>query len=278
MSRKFLRDKETVLKLKSENPIYSEMLSFYKRILDIREDYIDRLQKTLTPVAVSDNILITKIKEGFPLIDTQNLQVDYSLMNRYFLKLLFIVDSLAEKDMEKLTALAADENEFKAAIQETLRGEKHADYPDALTFFLMETIHPVLEVHASTVTDRPELKDWTFGYCPICGNQPMIGILQGEEGKKYLVCGSCYSKWSFPRIKCHNCRTEDPAYLSYLRPEENSRHRIEICDNCRTYLKVIDLRPTSQDIDADIENLVTLHLDIIARKKGYTRENFLIMN
>jgi len=207
------------------------------------------------------------------LIDIRNLQTDYSLMTDYFLKLLSIVDGLDEKDTEKLTALAFEPNEFKTVIEKTLQEETHTDYPNVLPFFLEETIHPIFEVHASFLKDRPELKGWVYGYCPICGMQPIVGIIKGEDGKKYLICGSCDSKWSFPRIKCPCCGTNDPIQLSYLTSKEDSRHRIEICDNCQNYLKVIDLRPTGQDIFANIENLLTLHLDIIARKKGYTNKH-----
>lgn len=261
------------MNIESENPIYSELLVFYKKILDIRVDYLDRLHAAITPIAINDHILKSKIKEGFPLIDIRNLQTDYPLMSTYFLKLLAIVDGFHEKDTEKLTALACEPNEFKTVIEKTLQGETHTDYPNVLPFFLEETIHPIFEVHASFLKDRTELTDWVCGYCPICGMQPILGYIKGEEGKKYLICKACDSKWSFPRIKCPCCGTNDPIHLSYLTSKEDSRHRIEICDNCQNYLKVIDLRSTDQNIDASIENLLTLHLDIIARKKGYTNTN-----
>jgi formate dehydrogenase maturation protein FdhE len=47
--------------------------------------------------------------------------------------------------------------------------------------------------------------------------------------------------------------------------------RIEACDKCKSYLKVISsFAPTPADMLA-IEDLATLSLDYIAEERGYTR-------
>jgi len=68
--------------------------------------------------------------------------------------------------------------------------------------------------------------------------------------------------------------------LLYLFVENDDKYRIEVCDKCRQYLKTIDLRKVTlsivNDIDYEIENIITLHLDIIARDKGYANTGIQI--
>ena len=46
---------------------------------------------------------------------------------------------------------------------------------------------------------------------------------------------------------------------------------MEACDRCRRYVKVIAAAaPTPADLLA-VEDLATLHLDVIARERGYAR-------
>lgn len=270
--QKTCRYYETLIRAISQHPAYAQVLSFYKDILDMRIEYAYRLQSEFLPVNIPEHILNAKMKNGFPLIDIKCLQYDSALMNRYFLKLLTVRHGLPEKKYKALKSMAAKQSDFKKLIKKALHGGIARQSPHELLFFLKETINPLLELHASFLKNRPELQHWAYGYCPICGNPPILGILTGDENKKYLVCGSCKAQWPYPRLKCSGCRTENPVYLSYFKSKEDSEYRIEICDNCNTYLKIIDLRQAHRDIYADIENLVTLHLDIIAHHRGYNHD------
>lgn len=47
--------------------------------------------------------------------------------------------------------------------------------------------------------------------------------------------------------------------------------RVEVCDKCHDYLKVIAaFHPTPPEM-LPVEDLATLHLDYIARERGYGR-------
>jgi FdhE protein len=46
--------------------------------------------------------------------------------------------------------------------------------------------------------------------------------------------------------------------------------RIDLCDSCRHYIKTIDVRALDAP-DPCLEDLATLHLDVIAGEKGYSR-------
>jgi len=46
--------------------------------------------------------------------------------------------------------------------------------------------------------------------------------------------------------------------------------RIDLCDKCHQYIKSIDSW-TLEELDPALEDLATLHLDILAAQKGYKR-------
>ncbi len=48
-------------------------------------------------------------------------------------------------------------------------------------------------------------------------------------------------------------------------------YRIDLCDNCRQYIKTIDTRKLTHDPNLYLEDMTTLHLDILATTQGYKR-------
>lgn len=69
-----------------------------------------------------------------------------------------------------------------------------------------------------------------------------------------------------------HCGNEDHRSLRYLYDEHNrEKARIEACDKCKGYLKVIScFAPTPADMLA-VEDLATLPLDYIAKEQGYAQ-------
>ena len=47
-------------------------------------------------------------------------------------------------------------------------------------------------------------------------------------------------------------------------------YRIDLCDKCHHYIKTIDVRDLEES-DPSLEDLATLHLDVVAAQKGYER-------
>ncbi|MGO8990305.1 MAG: formate dehydrogenase accessory protein FdhE [bacterium] len=89
-------------------------------------------------------------------------------------------------------------------------------------------------------------------------------------GKRYLLCSSCGYPWRIDRLFCPFCSSKDQDSLHYFHGEGEETHRIDLCDNCHHYIKTIDYR-NLQESDPVLEDLATLHLDILATQKGYKR-------
>jgi len=111
---------------------------------------------------------------------------------------------------------------------------------------------------------------WDGGDCFVCGAPAALGELQGNDQSKHLRCGLCGADWPYSRIRCARCSNEDHAALGILYRDPVRDHaRVELCERCRGYLKVIvTFEPTPPDM-LPVEDLATLYLDGIALRNGY---------
>ncbi len=110
--------------------------------------------------------------------------------------------------------------------------------------------------------------------CPFCGYYPEISlIVAGREGKRLLSCTLCETRWPFKRIACAVCGTENADALEYLSMEGDDRYRIDLCHSCRGYIKTVRLDKfvEPEECDPAVENLLTVHLDSAAIKRGFHR-------
>jgi FdhE protein len=110
----------------------------------------------------------------------------------------------------------------------------------------------------------------------MCGNTPTLSEIQGKEGERRLRCGWCGAGWYYPRLRCAFCRTDGHKTLGYLAVEgEEEKYRLQTCDVCRGYLKVVvTFDPIPVEL-LPVEDLATLHLDSIARERGFTHSPLL---
>jgi FdhE protein len=72
------------------------------------------------------------------------------------------------------------------------------------------------------------------------------------------------------RLHCAVCGNNDQDSLQYLCADGEEAYRIDLCDRCHHYIKTIDYR-SLEGSDPCLEDLATLHLDVVASEKGYTR-------
>ena len=130
------------------------------------------------------------------------------------------------------------------------------------------SLKPFLQAHCRMLKPLVDQNLWRQRLCPICGGTPDIGYLDRDQGARWLVCSRCDSEWLFQRLECPYCGCQDQGSLSYLTDEEGI-HRLYLCDKCQSYLKVIDLRHTNQNVPLPLERLLTMDMDTQAWGKGY---------
>ena len=121
------------------------------------------------------------------------------------------------------------------------------------------------EVEAERLKDA----DWRDMVCPLCGAGPYLARLE-KDGSRTLACGLCGQEWRFPRLQCPFCGTDDRSVLSYLSAEDGTGYRIDVCGLCRHYIKTVDSREFEEVLPLELVDLLTQHLDLVARERGYT--------
>lgn len=120
----------------------------------------------------------------------------------------------------------------------------------------------------------------TPGVCPCCGSLPVASIVRmspGVNNLRYLHCSLCNCEWNLARATCSVCGTDrDVAYQQI--EGGNGAVRVEICDGCRSYLKIV-YQEKDFRVDPVADDLATLALDMLVDEAGYSRSgpNFLLL-
>lgn len=267
--------------LASEKEGYRERLEFYKSVFGF---LMEAREKSGPIQAVpSEEDAVIRLKEGFPLMDRLKIEPDIGQIAENYDEIL----KLAEKGTR------AGEDVFKAV--KGIR-EKVDDFPDFLLHYFRESradgvlekepdevkefvsfglhiaVKPFYESYAIRCVDLAPLADWEMGYCPVCGGGAAVSVLKGEEGKRILLCCRCGYEWKFKRVRCPFCDNTDNHKLQYIRFEDAPSYRIDVCEECKGYLKGIDSRWFPGLVTPEAEDLATPHLDLIAEKEGYSKK------
>ncbi|MBI1879965.1 MAG: formate dehydrogenase accessory protein FdhE [Chloroflexi bacterium] len=171
------------------------------------------------------------------------------------LDLLLVWSALAAGDLRSVE-LAARDHHLEAEL---------------LRMLAQNSLKPALRVWAQGLKIQVALDTWRRGQCPFCGSPPALSEIQGKEGARHLRCAMCGGDWPYLRLKCAHCGNNDYKSLGYITVEgEQEKYSIQTCEACRNYSKVIvTFEPTLVDL-LPVEDLATLHLDLIAAERGYS--------
>jgi FdhE protein len=273
------RIQKAVAAVKAERPAYEELLDFYEKLFLAQETAKEQVQ--LKPVQIAEDLLSIKQEEGFPLIDRADFAVDLKASEALLREVCRVAvetnEVLAEAGTRLVDALDTGILQTSALFSRILG----ADGPDfeeiaqgldvdkkILAFFTYNSVRPSLSLCAEQLaTYLDKNVSWKKGYCPICGSPPALSIL-GDEGKRSLVCSFCGHEWDTQRIYCPFCDNQDQTKLHYFFSEEEKDYRVDVCDQCKKYLKTVDTREMKHPVYPPVEQVSTLHLDLLAQDQG----------
>ena len=271
--------KKAVEAVKKNKPVYAEILNFYGGVFDAQEACKGRIH--LEPLQLSEELQNTKAREKLPLIEIEEFIYDDNESANLFLSLCH----LAAEANPKLSAAAeiilnAVETTIKPgtlfsgllngneALFENIANELEIEKP-VLGFFTYNGIKPSLCAGADQLAVYLNQNEpWLQGYCPICGNAPILSILE-DKGRRKLVCSFCWHLWSAKRVHCPYCDSSQNKDLHYFYSDEEKHVRVDLCDRCKKYIKTLDTRKVDRLIYPPLEQISTLHLDIKAQEMGF---------
>jgi FdhE protein len=263
---------------KNMSPHYTELFEILEEILILREEHRHRMTREVFPVET--RLITAKLTGGLPLIDFSCVTCDLSEPRDYFLALLKIAERRSPGETKEMARkIIEGEIKFNDLIyesfnplpqeEETAAYEERENSFDLVELFIEESLRPALEKVVAAHGERVSKSEWSEGYCPICGREPKIGEIRDDEGTRYLFCNQCGFEWGYRRIKCPFCGNEEQRTLAYFTIEEDDRYRVDVCNECKRYLKIVDFRNTKEKADMDVEDIATLHLDMLANDEGY---------
>lgn len=273
---------QTIEDYKMASPHYNELLDILGEILILREEYRNNMKNSI--FSVNEKIIAQKMEGGLPLIDFIGGVFDLTRPQEYFNSLIAIAERKMPENAKEILGIIKDQQfdwkkmiraSFDHAEEEPIVGNKKnpdetEESLDLIDLFVEESLRPELEYIADKYGKIVAKSGWTEGYCPICGKEPKIGEIRGEEeGKRYLFCHQCGYKWNFRRIKCPFCGNEEQHSLAYFAVEGEEHYRVDVCNKCRRYIKIVELSKTAEEINLDVEDIATLHLDMLAYEEGY---------
>jgi FdhE protein len=270
---------ERIQQIKKKRPGYGKILDFYQSVKEAQQKAKTSLKITSIQLRKEWKKLLSQ--EGFSLIQKEDFPLDIESSVRLFetlcqvgrdanphmaAQIMKIKEAIHYKriDLKKLLTGGSKEQRIDESVKE-LGLDKNVSL-----FLIQASIWPSIEAGVEQLRSEVDPETWLKGYCPLCGSLPSLSLLKEEVGKRYLLCSFCGYQWRVERIFCPFCNNKDQESLHYFCGEGEETHRIDLCDKCHQYIKTIDAR-NLQESDPVLEDLSTLHLDLLASQKGYKR-------
>ena len=260
-----------------------EILAFYDKVLTAQHEAQEEIP--MPEIDLSAEQIELKIEEGFPLVDLGNFSVDKDSSERHFRRLCQlskeenpVLASAGKALLEAMDSGTLEAAELSKAVlrnhAETIDGyAKDLEISSSVLQTLTKlSIQPSLLVAVASLAKATDLDRWRYGYCPICGGLPAIAALVGEEGKRVGLCSFCGHLWKLLRLGCPFCDNDKQEALRYFFAEGDDLYRVQVCEQCKGYLKVVDTRKGGDPKALAVDDLVTAHLDLLAEEEGYQRK------
>ncbi|MDZ7581035.1 MAG: formate dehydrogenase accessory protein FdhE [Deltaproteobacteria bacterium] len=260
-------------------PAYVKLLRFYEKIFTAQE--ASKQGVKLEPFQISSELRAIKHREKLPLVDVTDFTFDLPSARDLLIKICAIIQS----DNREISAAAEAivrglDREIKpqALFNSLLKGddayfEKTAvalnTAKAALAFVAYNSLKPSVTLFAEQLAIYVEdITVWEKGYCPVCGNFPGLAVLD-HDGRRFLHCSFCWTVWPAKRVFCPFCEKTGGKNLLSLYSDQEKDLRVDVCGDCKKYLKAVDSRATARIIYPPMEQIASLHLDILAQQKGY---------
>ena len=269
---------QAVSRVAAMRPAYSAIIGFYGAVFVAQAHAAEKTSPA--EIRLDNELLEMKTKEGFSLVEPSAFTVDIPAAE----KLLAQICEIAIRSGEKLGAagealtramgdgvamdgLFADVLTDKGRIAELAKTMDVS--PQMISLLLYLAVKPSIAAGVRQLAARLTGSQENQSNCPICGSAPIIGELD-DDGKQWSHCSLCWHRWPVKRLACPFCNNRDNHSLEYLYNEDEPEYRVNLCGRCRRYLKVVDTRKMDRGFYPPLEQVASLHLDLLAAEKEYS--------
>lgn len=256
-------------------PIFTQL---YHELLQIQSEAKSRI--IVAKPSLAEDLVRNQLREGIPILSFKDFSPDWHQVQTVFQQVVVWAAKDSEDpsvESESLRNIGRNRSLLRKVAKawyqgHLLTGIAMAEGVDdkLLTSVIAATLKPFLSAYSRLLLPEVNQELWRRRYCPICGGKPDFAYLDEERGARWLVCSRCDAEWLFLRLECPYCGTQNQDDLAYFTDEEESYlYRLYVCEQCRTYIKVIDLRRAESEVLLPLERMMTLDMDVQAQEKGY---------
>ena len=252
-------------------------IQLYRQLLRLQSEARSRF--TIPKPNLGEEVISDRLAQGIPLLSVEDLSLDLAQLKGLCQE---IIRSVAEnspdtpKEAKTLSNILSKKAVLEEAVRAWYQGSslipiamRHSVDGELLSLVIAAAVKPFLSAHSEVLLPKVNQESWRRRYCPICGGKPDFAYLDKERGARWLLCSRCDADWLFQRLECPYCGSQDQNALAYFTDDEGL-YRLYVCEQCKRYLKAIDLRQANSEVLLPLERLLTFEFDIQARKDGYS--------
>ena len=259
-------------------PQYREALDFLQRILNFQVALMERLEPE---PSIESAVAHKRWQTGQPLFADEPLPISAPLFREALVDLRPLLppespaqvalDRLLDSNLMALVNVEPLLDDLKADSDSCIQGlaDVTSTEPDTVAFLFRTVLSPFFENQARPYQKWVDVAAWRRGICPMCGSEPAIARLDYDNGQRILACSLCHTEWAFDRLRCPFCESEGQPLLRHFTVDDDNAHRVDSCNQCQRYLKTVDERVLGRPANLSIEEVITTHLDVLAREQGY---------
>ncbi|MCP4537092.1 MAG: formate dehydrogenase accessory protein FdhE [Chloroflexi bacterium] len=264
---------EALAEAARQEPDLAPYYELNRTLLELQNEAQEEITATLE--MADEEALQSRLVQGLPLVSFAQLPIEAARFAKLATE---IAQELIKYNVEAGDrTLPTDDAEWISLAQQrfeagqVVEGKKKEPQEVEATLAQM-AVDVALKSYLMWASDRvmahvPQ-EHWRRGYCPVCGGNPDFGTLDTEAGTRRLMCSRCNSQWLYRRVGCPFCNTTTNAKLAYY-PSEDNVYRLYVCQECKHYLKAIDLRETNRAVLLPVERITTVAMDAAAQQEGY---------
>jgi FdhE protein len=250
-----------------QEPDLAPYYDLHRALLELQEKTKAGISAVLE--IADEEALQTRVLQGLPLISFDQLPIETARFGRQAEE---IAQVLVDYDVEVADRTLPTSDEWIGLAQWQFtagqRVEEQEEQKEGPEEAVAQALRPYLQWAAEQVLPHVDQERWKRRYCPTCGGAPDLATLNEATGARHLVCSRCNSPWLYRRTGCPFCGTIDHTKLVYY-PSEDKVYRLYVCQECRHYLKTIDLRETNRAVSLPVERITTVAMDAVAQQEGY---------
>jgi len=251
-------------------------VQLYRQVLRLQAEARSRL--TTPKPKLAEDVISSRLSQGIPLLSFEDLSLDWAQVQALLQE---IIRSVAKDspDTSKEVKTLGNILSGKAVLEEVVRAwyegsslipiaTRHSIDSEILGLVVAAVVKPFLSAYSEVLLSKVDQESWRRRYCPICGGRPDFAYLDEERGSRWLLCSRCDAEWLFQRLECPYCGCQDQDALAYFTDDEKL-YRLYVCEQCKRYLKAIDLRQAKSEVLLPLERLLTFEFDMQAGEDGY---------